>query len=110
MFIIISDEDLPQETEETLNEKAGISVLTIDNSENVSTMTENYLPGMETTTLASAIVSIVPSPNTSRNTQPTTPHKFGTNIEEVPSPARRNLSHFWDDDAQDDGYDSDVEI
>ena len=35
----MSDEDLPQETEETLNKKSGISVLTIDNSENVSTMT-----------------------------------------------------------------------
>ena len=35
----MGDEDLPQETEETLNEKAGISVLTIENSENVSTMT-----------------------------------------------------------------------
>ena len=33
------DEDLPQEIEETLNEKAGISVLTIENIENVSTMT-----------------------------------------------------------------------
>ena len=42
----MSDEYLPQETEETLNEKAVISVLTIDNSENVSTMTENYLLDM----------------------------------------------------------------
>ena len=39
----MSDEDLPQEIEETLNEKAGISVLTIDNIGNVFTMTENYL-------------------------------------------------------------------
>ena len=57
----MSDEYLPQETEETLNEKARISVLTIDNSENVSTMTENYLPYMETTTLASSIASMAPS-------------------------------------------------
>ena len=39
-FITMSDEDLPQEIEETLNEKAGIIVLIIDNSENVSIMTE----------------------------------------------------------------------
>ena len=69
----MSDEDLPQETEETLNEKAGISVLTIDNSENVSTMTENCLPDMETTTLASSIASIATSFNNSRNNIPTTP-------------------------------------
>ena len=48
----MSDEDLSQETEETLNEKAGISVLTIDNSENVSKMTKQYLLDIETTTLA----------------------------------------------------------
>ena len=42
----MSDEDLPQETEEKLNEKAGISVLKIENSENVSTMTKNYLLDM----------------------------------------------------------------
>ena len=35
----MSDEYSPQEIEEILNEKAGISVLIIDNSENVSTMT-----------------------------------------------------------------------
>ena len=29
---------------------------------------------------------------------------------EVPSPARWNLTNFQDDDAQDDGYDSDGEI
>ena len=51
----MSDEYLPKETEETLNEKAGISVLTIENSENVSTMTENYLPDIKTTTLSPAI-------------------------------------------------------
>ena len=104
------DEYLPQETEETLNEKAGTSVLTIDNSENVSTMTENYLPDMETTTLVSAIALIEPSPDTSRNTLPTTPHKVGTIISEVPSPVRQNLTDFRDGDAQDDGYDSDGEI
>ena len=106
----MNDEDLPQETEETLNEKAGISVLTIDNSENVSTMTENYLWDMETTTLSSYIESIAPSFGTSRNTLPTTPHTFGTSIAEVPSPARRNLTNFGDDDAQDNGYDNDGEI
>ena len=68
----MSNEDLPPETEETLNKKAGISVLTIDNSENVSTMTENYLPDMETTTLASSLASISLSFDTSRNTLPTT--------------------------------------
>ena len=100
------DEDLPQEIEEALNEKAGISVLTIDNSENVSTRTENSLPDMETTTLASPIASIAPSFDTSRNNLPTTPHQVGTSISEVPSPARQNLTIFWDDDAQDNGYDS----
>ena len=54
----MSNEDLPQETEETLNEKARISVLTIVNS-------ENYLPDMETTTLTSSIASIAPSFDTS---------------------------------------------
>ena len=73
----MSDEDLPQETEETLDEKAGISVLKIDNSKNVSTMIENYLPDMEATTLASAIASIALYPDTSHNTLPTTPHKVG---------------------------------
>ena len=101
---------LPQETEETLNEKAVISVLTIDNSENVSIMTENYLSDMETTTLASAIASISPSLDNSRNTLPTTPHKVGTSIAVITSPARINLTNFWDYDAQDDGYDSDGEI
>ena len=38
-FITMSNEDLTQETEETLNEKSGISFQTIDNSENVPTMT-----------------------------------------------------------------------
>ena len=28
----------------------------------------------------------------------------------MPSPARQNLTDFWDGDAQDDGYDSDGEI
>ena len=106
----MSAEDLPQETEETLNEKAGISVLTIDNSENVSTMTENYLPDMETTTLASSIASISPSFDTSRNNLPTMPRQVGTIISEVPSPARRDLTNFWDDDAQDNRYDSGGEI
>ena len=73
-------------------------------------MTENYLPDMETTTLASSIASISPSFDTSRNTLPTTPHKVGTSIAEGPSPARRNLTNFWDDDAQDNGYDSDGKI
>ena len=36
----MSNEDLLQETDEKLNENAGISVLIIDNSENVSIMTE----------------------------------------------------------------------
>ena len=58
----MSDEDLPQETEKIINEKAGIIVLIIDNSENVSPMIESYLPDMETTTLASAIVLISPPP------------------------------------------------
>ena len=52
----MSDEYLPQETEKALNDEAGISVLTIYNSENVSTMKENYLLDMETTTLVSAIL------------------------------------------------------
>ena len=103
----MSYEYLPQEIEETLNEKAVISVLTIDNSENVSTMTENYLPDMETTTLASSIEFMAPSFDTSRNTLPTTPYQFGTSIAEVPIPARQNLTNFRDDDAQDNGYDSD---
>ena len=55
----MSDEYLPQETEKTLNKKAGISVLTIKNSENVSTITENYLPDTETTTLEFSSASIV---------------------------------------------------
>ena len=106
----MSDEYLPQETEETLNEKAGISVLTIDNSENVSTMIENYLPDMKTTTLASSIASIALSFDKSRNNLPTMPRQVGTSIAEVPSPARRNLANFWDYDAQDNGYDSDGKI
>ena len=106
----MSDKDLPQETEETLNEKAGTSVLTMDNSENVSTMTENYLPDMETTTLASAIASIALSPDNSRNTLPNRPYKVGTSMAEVPSPACRNLTGFWDEDAQDDGYENDGKI
>ena len=110
MFITISDEDLLQETDETLNEKAGMIVLSIDNSENVSTMTENCLPDMETTTLASSIASIAPSFDTSCNTLTTTPHQVGTRIAEVPSPARQNLTNFWDDDAQDNENDSDGEI
>ena len=77
----MSDGYLTQEMEETLNKKAGISVLTIDNSEHVSTPTENYLPEMETTTLAPAITSIAPPPNNSRNTLPTTPHKVGTSTD-----------------------------
>ena len=64
----------------------------------MSTITENYLTDMETTTLASF--------DTSFNTLPTTPHQVGTIIAEVPSPDRQNLSHFWDDDAQYNGYDS----
>ena len=106
----MSDEDLPQETEEKLNEKAGISVLKIENSENVSTMTENYLLDMETTTLASSMVQIAPSFNTSRYNLPTTPHQVGTSIVEVPSPDRQNPTNLWDDDTQDNGYDSDGEI
>ena len=73
-------------------------------------MTENNLPDMETTTLASSISSIVPSFDTSHNTLPTTPHQVGTSIAEVPSPARRNITNFWDDDAQDNVYDSDGKI
>ena len=76
----MSDEYLPEETEETLNEKAGISVLKLDNSENVPTMTEHYLPYMETTTLVSSIASITPPLNTSRNTLPTMPHQVETSI------------------------------
>ena len=106
----MSDEYLLQEIYEKLNEKAGISVLTIDNSDNVSSMTENYLLDMETTTLSPSIVSIASSFDTSRNTLPTTPHQVGTSIAEVPSPAFRNMTSFWDDDAQDDGYDSDGKI
>ena len=94
MFIAIGDEDLPQEKEETLNKKAGINVLTIDNSENVSTMTENYLLDMETSTLASSIELIAPPLDTSRNTLLTTPHKVGTSISEVPSPADNFLSLY----------------
>ena len=37
-------------------------------------------------------------------------HQVRTSIAEVPSPARRNLTNFWNDDAQDDGYDSYDEI
>ena len=106
----MSDEDLPQEIEETLNEKSGISVLMIENSENVYTMTENYLPDTETTSLASDIALIAPPPDTSRDTLPNTPHKVGTSIAEVPSPARRNMTYFRDKDAQDVGCDSDGEI
>ena len=73
-------------------------------------MTENYLPDMETTTLASSIASISPFFDISRNNIPTTPNQVGTSIVEVPSPARRNMTNFWDDDAQDNGYDSDGEI
>ena len=65
---------------------------------------------METTTLASSVVSIAPSFYTSHNTLPTTPHQVGKSIAEVPSPARRNLTNFWDEDAQDDEYDSDGKI
>ena len=110
MFITIIDEDLPQETEESIDEKAGVSVLIIDNSENVSTMKKYYLLDMETTTLSSSISYIAPSFNTSRNTLPTTPHQIGTSIVEVSSPTCRNLTNFWDDDAHDDGYDSDGKI
>ena len=73
-------------------------------------MKKSYLPDMETTTLASAIALIAPSPDTSRNTLPTTPHQVGTSIEKVPSLARRNLTNFLDNDAQDDVYDIDGEI
>ena len=62
---------------------------------------------METTTLASCIASIAPSFYTSYNTLPTAPHQVGTSIAEMPSPARLNLANFWDEYAQDDGYDSD---
>ena len=65
---------------------------------------------METTTLVSSIASIALPFNNSRNTLPTTPHQVGTSIAEVPSPARPNLTIFWDDNAQDDGYDSDGKI
>ena len=110
MFITISNEYLPKQTEGTLNEKAVISVLTIDNNEHVSIMRENYLPDMENTTLASSIASISPSFDTSHNNLPTTPHQVGKSIAEVPSPARRNLTNFRDDDAHDNGYDSDGKI
>ena len=53
---------------------------------------------------------IAPSFDTSRNNLPTTPRQVGTIIVEVPSPARRNLTNFWDDDAQDNRYESDGEI
>ena len=69
-------------------------------------MIENYLPDVETTTLAAAIASISLSPDTSRNILPTTPHQVGKNIAEVPSLARRNMTNFGDDNAQYDGYDS----
>ena len=72
-------------------------------------MTENYLLDMETTTLASSIALIAPSFDTSRDTLPATPHQVGTSIAKVPSSARQNLTNFWDDDAQDNGYDSDGE-
>ena len=65
---------------------------------------------METTTLASSIASIALSFDTSRNNLPTTPRQVGTSIAEVLSPARQNLTNFWDDDAQDNGYDSGGEI
>ena len=73
-------------------------------------MTKHYLPGMETTTLASTIASIAPFPDNYRNTLSTTPHQVGTSIVKVPSPAGRNLTNFLDNDAQDDVYDSDGEI
>ena len=73
-------------------------------------MTENYLPDMETTTLASSIASIALSSYTSCNTLTNMPHQVGTSIAEVSSPARQNLTHFGDGDAQDNGYDSDGEI
>ena len=69
-------------------------------------MTENYLTDMETTTLAPYIASIEPSFYTSLNTLPNTPHQVGTRIAELHIPARRNLTNFGDDDAQDGGYDS----
>ena len=73
-------------------------------------MTENYLLDMETSTLASSIELIAPSLDTSRNTLLTMPHKVGTSISEVPSPAHLNLTNFRDDDAQDHGYNSDGKI
>ena len=110
MFIKRRYKYFQQETEETLNNKAGTSVLTIDNSENVSTITENYLSDMETTTLVSSISLIAPHFYTSHNTIPNTPYQVGTIIVSVTSPACRNLTHFWDDYAQNDGYDSDGKI
>ena len=65
---------------------------------------------METTTLASYIVSIALSFDTLRYTLPTTPYQVGTSIAEVPSPDHQNLTNFGDDNAQDDGYDSDGKI
>ena len=65
---------------------------------------------MENTTLASSIELIAPYFHNARNNLPTTPHQVGKSIAEVPSPARRNLINFWDDDAQGNGFDSDGEI
>ena len=48
--------------------------------------------------------------DTSHNTLTTTPNQVEISIAEVPSPDRRNLTNFQDDDAQDDGYDSDGKI
>ena len=73
-------------------------------------MTENYLPDMETTTLASSMALMAPSFDTSHNTLTTTPNQVETSIAEGPSPDRQNLTNFQDDDAQDDGYDSDGKI
>ena len=74
----MSVEDLPQEMKETLSKKAGIRVLTIENSENVSMLTNKTPPEHERITVASPIISIAPSTNTSHNILPTIPHKVGS--------------------------------
>ena len=70
----MSGKYLPQETEEALNDKAGIGVITIDHSGNMSILTGTYLPDMENSTIASPIILIAPSAESSHNTLPTTPH------------------------------------
>lgn len=90
----MNGEYLQQEAEETFNEKAGISALTIDNSENVSIITANFLLDIESSTISSLIVSIAPSADTLRNTIPTTPHTVDRRVAEAFSPGCQSMTNF----------------